>query len=241
MAKFPNTVVFNVEFDWKDMRREMVEGFWSIFEQVANSLENILDDLDAEDQPEGTEDNSTKEDVMASDTDPSSWFDSFLDPDAAVKSVPVYNDRGPCSSSHYCDLWCGIIDDCGRPNHTSWNDVKDASHKTKHDQPMGPLAIDNQDIADIVVKSAIDNAGEESGAATGSFAAMIVYNLLQEYLDQDFVQDFNQTTQELNIGVELIETDDRDSLDDEESGETQDGMTLDDFMAKFFPTRFPAF
>ena len=129
MAKFPDTVVINVEFDWKDIRREMVEGFWSIFEQVANSLEDTLDDLDAEDQPEGTEDDSAKENVVVSDGDSSAWFDSFLDPDAAVKSAPICNDREPCSSSHCCDLWCGAHhDDCGRLSHTSWNDIQDGSY-----------------------------------------------------------------------------------------------------------------
>lgn len=211
MAKFPNTVVFNVEFDWKDIRREMVEGFWSIFEQVANSLEDILDDLDAEDQPEEPETSS-----MATDS-------------------PVHDDRGPCSSSHCCNFWCASKNDVSS-NHTSWNDVKDGSYEMKHDKPEKSTIITDPDIINIVAESAYfyDDEAENVGSS-GSFAAMIVYNLLQEYLDGDFVQDFNRKAQELNIGVELIETDDRDSLDDDDNDETQGGMVWNDFVAKFFP------
>jgi len=232
MAKFPNTVVFNVEFDWKDIRREMVEGFWSIFEQVANSLENILDDLDAEDQPEEIKDDSTKENIIVSDDDPSSWIDFLLNPDEA-KDDSARDDPSSYSSSHCCNFWCTNNSD-NHPNHASWNDLKTAVDKgVKYGQHASSTVVD-ADIND-AIDSLGCNKGEINSIRKGSLAAMVAYNLLEEDLDQDFVKDFNRTAQELNIGVELVETDDRDSLDDDQDDETQGGMVWNDFVAKFFP------
>jgi len=232
MAKFPDTIVVDIEFNWKDIRREMVEGFWSIFEQVANSLEDILDDLDTEDQPKETEDDSTKENVILSDDDPSSWIDFLLGPNE-TKDDPAYNDVGPGRSSHCCNFWRTNNSD-NHPNHASWNDLKTAVDKgVKYGQHASNTVVE-ADIND-AIDSLGRNKGEIDSIRKGSLAAMIVYNLLEEDLDQDFVQDFNQTAQELNIGVELVETDDRDSLDDDQDDETQGGMVWNDFVAKFFP------